>query len=81
MESGALRQLRKSLITLLWDLYDGPLKCSFMDSYTPMGPGKIAPCNPQPHSYKPWMGGPVVCLLYPLHSVGTIYSTVLEQKM
>ena len=57
MESRALRQLRGSLTTLLWDLYDGPLKCSFMDSYTPMGPGQIAPCNPQPPSYKPWMGG------------------------
>ena len=57
MESGALRQLRRSLTTLLWDLYDEPLKCSFMDSYTPMGPEQIAPCNPQPPSYKPWMGG------------------------
>ena len=56
MESGTLRQLRRSLTTLLWDLYDGPLKCSFMDSYTPMGPEQIAPCNPQPPSYKPWMG-------------------------
>ena len=66
MESGAFRQLKGSLTTLLWDLYDGPLKCSFMDSYTPMGPGQIAPCNPQPPSCKPWMGGgPVVCLLYP----------------
>ena len=27
------------------------------------------------------MGGPVVCLLYPWHSVGTIYTTVLEQKI
>ena len=57
MASGALRQLRRSFTTLLWDLYDGPLKCSFMDSYTPMGPGQIAPCNPQPPSFKPWMGG------------------------
>ena len=56
MESGALRQLRGSLTTLLRDLYDGPLKYSFMDSYTPMGPGQIAPCNPQPPSFKPWMG-------------------------
>ena len=46
MESGALRQLRGSLTTPLWDLYDGPRKCLFMDSYTPMGPGQIAPCNP-----------------------------------
>ena len=66
MESGALRQLRESLTTLLWDLYDGSPKCSFMDSYTPMGPGQIVPCNPQPPSFKPWMGGgPVVCLLHP----------------
>ena len=58
MESGALRQLRESLTTLLWDLYDGPLKCSFMDSYTPsMSPGQITPCNPQPPSFKLWMGG------------------------
>ena len=57
MESGALRQLRESLTTLLWDLYDGPPKCSFMDSYTPMDPGQIAPCNPQLPSFKPWMGG------------------------
>ena len=57
MESGALRQLRGSLTTLLWDLYDGPLKCSFMDSYTPLGSWQIAPCNPQPPSFKPWMGG------------------------
>ena len=56
MASGALRQLRRSLTTLLWDLYDGPLKCSFMDSYTPVGPGQIAPCNPQPPLFKPWMG-------------------------
>ena len=56
MESGPLRQLRESLTSLLWDLYDGPLKCSFIDSYTPMGPGQIAPCNPQPPSFKPWMG-------------------------
>ena len=65
MASGALRQLRGSLITLLWDLYDGPLKCSFMDSYTSMGPGHIAPCNPQPPRLNPEWGGPVVCLLYP----------------
>ena len=67
MESGALRQLRGSLTTLLWDLYNGPLKCFFMDSYTPMGPGQIAPCNPQPPLISPgWGGGcPVVCLLYP----------------
>ena len=57
MESGTVRQLRESLTTLLWDLHDGPLKCSFMDSYTPMGPGQIAPCNPQPPSFKPWMRG------------------------
>ena len=57
MASEALRQLRGSPTTLLWDLYDGPLKCSFMDSYTPMGPGQISPCNPQPPSFKPWMGG------------------------
>ena len=65
MESGTLRQLRESLTTLLWGLYDGPLKCSFMDSYTPMGPGQIAPCNPQPPSFKPWMGGScsVFCIL------------------
>ena len=56
MESGAVRQLRESLTSLLWDVYDGPLKCSFMGSYTPMGPGQIAPCNPQPPSFKPWMG-------------------------
>ena len=68
MESGTLRQLRESLTTLLWGLYDGPLKCSFMDSYTLMGPGQIAPCNPQPWtSTHPWPRGrlPVVCLLYP----------------
>ena len=57
MESGAFRQLRGSFTPLLWDLYDGPLKCSFMDSYTPMSPGQIAPCNPQPPSFKPWMMG------------------------
>ena len=67
--------------TTLGPLWWAP-KCSFMDSYTPMGPGQINPCNPQSPSYKPWMrGGPVVCLLYPWHSVGTIYSAVLEQKM
>ena len=65
MESGALRQLRESLTTLLWDLYDGPPKCSFMDSYTPMDPGQIAPCNPQTPLLSPGWGGPVVCLLYP----------------
>ena len=47
METGALRRLSGSLITLLWFLYDGPLKCSFMGSYTAMGPGQIAPCSPQ----------------------------------
>ena len=57
MASGALRQLRGSLTTLLGDLYDWPLKCSFMDSYTPVDPGQIAPCNPQPLSFKPWLGG------------------------
>ena len=57
MESVALRQLRESLTTLLWDLHDGPLKCSFMDSYTPMGPGQIAPCNPSPLLLSPGWGG------------------------
>ena len=56
MESGTLRQLRESLTSLLWDLYDGPLKCSFIDSYTPMGPGQIAPCNPQPPLLSPGWG-------------------------
>ena len=79
MESGALRQLRESFTTLLWDLYDGPLKCSFMDSYTPMGLGQISPCNLQPPSYKPWMGGSCSVSFVSLTSVETIYSTVLEQ--
>ena len=65
MESVALQQLRESLATLLWDLYDGPLKCSFMDSYTPLGPEQIAPYNPQPPLLSPGWGGPIVCLLYP----------------
>ena len=65
MKAGALRQLRESLTTLLWDLYDGPPKCTFMDSYTPMGPGQIAPCNPQPPLLSPGWGSPVVCLLHP----------------
>ena len=56
MKSGALRQLRESATTLLWDLHDGPLKCSFMDSYTPMGSGQIAPCNPQPALLSPGWG-------------------------
>ena len=81
MESGTLRQLRESLTTLLWGLYDGPIKCSKMlvDSYTPMGPGQIAPCNPQSPSFKPWMGGSCSVSFVSLTSVGTIYSTVLEQ--
>ena len=70
MESGTLRQLRESLTTLLWGLYNGPLKCSFMDSYTPMGPGQIAPCNPQPPLLSPGWGGLVVCLLYPWLQLG-----------
>ena len=59
MKSWALRRSSGSLTTLLWDLYDGPLhshdgppKCSFMGFYTAMGPGQIAPCNPQS-----WVGG------------------------
>ena len=52
MKSWALQRLSGSLTTLLWDLYDGPRKCSFMRSYTAVGPGQIAPCNPQP-----WVGG------------------------
>ena len=51
MKSWALRRSSGSLTTLLWDLYDG---------HTAMGPGQIAPCNPQP-----WVGGPVVCLWHP----------------
>ena len=65
MESGALRRLSGSLTTLLWDLYDGPLKCFFMGSYTAMGPRQIALCNPQSPSHKLCVGSPVVCLLYP----------------
>ena len=64
MESGALRRLSGSLITLLWNLYDGrlhsndgPLKCSFMGSYTSWARGRLSPCNPQPSSHKPWVGG------------------------
>ena len=56
MESGPLRQLRESLTSLLWDLYDGPLKCSFIDSYTPMGPGQIAPVIPSPPLLSPGWG-------------------------
>ena len=81
MESVALRQLRGSLTTLLWDLDDGLLKYSFMDSYTPMGPGQIAPCNPQPPSYKPWMGGSCSVSFVSLTFSWDNYSTVLEQKM
>ena len=57
IKSGALRQLRGSLTTLLWDLYDGPLNALSWTSTHPWARGRFPPVIPNPPLISPGLGG------------------------